>query len=197
MRAAILNALKTYANPPPLSGNIVTNPYDLTAAGWDSVANMNRTANSGLAPDGSMAATLLVPNTTSNANHVISDTAVGTTTAVPWLLRARFKAAGYNYGLLLVSNDNSYTKYVFAQVDIAGARIAEFTGVTYPATARARVLRLRDRWVLVEIALVPDANSSHRIDVHTRLVPPPGYAYSGDNVSGGLVWGVEFAPAPN
>lgn len=186
---------RTYADPPALAGNVVDNPYALANASFTGSSNVTRTASSYRAPDGSMNAALCVPTVTSGI-HQVGETSVGTTTAVDWLARGRFRAAGYNFVELIIGSTVGYAKFIGFVFDLGGGRICSSRNATYIGIPR--MLPLPDRWYFCEVRLfTPDVNTTHRVDMSILSTQTPGVNYVGDTVSGIYGWGMEFAPVPN
>jgi hypothetical protein len=185
---------ETQRDPLPLAGNVITGSSDISNVAWGNYGPnfLTVTTNNMLAPDGSMNADLGVP-TANNDLHDLSQTNL-TTTGGTWILRGRFRMAGYSSVLIQIANDAVYTKYTGAYFDLAGGRVlTTATGVTY--VSRPRLRRLANHWMLCEIAVDNvDANSTHRAEVYW-VRGGTDVSYAGDTVSGIHAWGIEFAPA--
>lgn len=185
---------QVYADPPPMTGNLITNPYAIENASWGTVLNIStRTANATKAPDGSMAADFVGPNTV-NGFHIVSQTGM-TVSNANYVARCRVKPFGYHIFELVIGSDNSYTNFFGGMFDVGRGQHVGNRATGY-AGGFSRCRRLNDGWILCEIR-VPSlvANSTHRLDL-TLYREPIAAAWTPISANGLYMWGAELAPAP-
>lgn len=183
---------RVYADLPPLAGNTITDPQDLTQASWTK-GNGSVSTNAIMAPNGAMTADLFIANT-NNTIHGVSDVSL-TTTGGDWIARMRVKSGGYFIPELIISNNNSFTKFYAGLFDTNRKVFVRDRGATY--TGRSRCLPLTDGWLLCEsVVYGVDTNSTHRIDINIYK-DTENTTFAGDNAGGVFIWNAEFAPVPN
>lgn len=184
-----------FSNPQPLTGNVVTNGSALDNASWDTLTvEMTRTGNVVRAPDGSMTADILIPTATNSSNHNVG-LANLTSTGGDWIMRGRFKAAGYGVMEMIIGSTTGFAKFLAYAFDLQRGQICTIRNTTYTGPATMR--RLADGWYFCEMRVIgADANSTHRVDLHVCRTPATTATYSGDTFAGIHAWGIEFSAVP-
>lgn len=184
---------------PRLSGNLVTNPNDLSNASWTQVTQCTITGNTTktLAPDGTHTASLMVPTAVSGASHFTGQSAI-TTSAVRYACRGRFKDGGYGFVRFGIIKDNVYSAYNVAHINIQTAQITNIENPSNGWPGTWTVERIGNGWILgmFEMNAVADTGAQHHVEVYVHDRPVSGTAYTGNTVDGMFAWGLELAPVP-
>lgn len=187
---------KIGANPIPLTGNLITNPYALENASWNLGAHVTVTANLGMAPDGTMAADLCVPDAVSTSAHNVRQGGMTTAGAIPYLFRGRLKPAGYRSVEMLIGSSTGYANFLGFTFDFASGVVGVKRNSTYDGYAR--MTPLNNGWYLCDTYLFNTvSNNTHTCELHISNSADPIANYAGDAAAGIYGWGIEFAPIPN
>jgi hypothetical protein len=197
MLIGAMHNLGLFPNRPQMAGGVVTNPYALDNASWNSVTQLTRNANVTNAPDGTATADSLIPTAVSSNHAVLQSTL--TVTAAGWTARGRFKYAGYRYAAFAIPSSPSYATNIILQVDLLTGRMVSFSaaGSYTLANCRPLVKKMANGWVLAQATIdTAVANSTHRYDIYVDATPGVGGTYTVDGVSGVYAWGCELAPTP-
>ena len=143
------------------------------------------TANSAVSPDGTSTADLYVPDVTSSVLHRVRQSA--TTTAVAHTISVFAKGGGYSkLGIREGSVTGAYATF---NLSGAGSVIEQGSGGT------ATVVAVGNGWYRATVSFT--ASVSARIDCYAlpdsySSGDPVGYLFSGDGVSGVLLWGAQI-----
>lgn len=182
------------ADLPRMSGNLLTQPDALENAAWDTVTSVIITANAAQAPDGSITADLIAPNSTSTNDHTLADTGL-TTSAISYTARVRMKAFGYDYGCIRIGSTAGYASFTSVTFNLSTGNCVGVRGATY-APISCRVIPLVNYWYLCEVQLLTAANSTHRFDIRPTNSASDTSVYAGYGAftNGIYAWGAEFAP---
>ncbi len=157
--------------------NRVGKPNDLSAFPWY-LTNIGATKDSGVAPDGSTTATLLVPNATSGLHRVLQ--VLNSGAGVSAKLTVYLKNAGQRYA------------YVNAEAFMGAAITVDLTNGAYVSSGDGpfSVTDVGGGWFKVTAqGVVLNAPVQIHIQANTSLVATD-HSFVGDGVSGFYAWGV-------
>ena len=160
--------------------NYILRSTELESAAWTK-ANVAVTPNDRLAPDGSLTADLVVPDTVNINYKTVMQRPVGAPNEVILSLCAR--PAGYNYLAITITNS------------VGRCVINLLTGaINYYGVANLSLiafLPLADGWVYAAVAIVNIGSATAYIGPRQTLADPAG-SWVGDGVSGTHLWHVDI-----
>lgn len=164
--------------------NLFTYSNDFTGPGLHSTEELTITPGYGVAPNGAVASTLLVPTTTSGIHRQRRE--ASGTGAHSFSIFAR--AAGYRY-LTLVVSSNPAQNACFDLV--AGAVASAPTSSTdVSVTPSARIQNVGNGWYRCTYIQAPGAILG--MHIHNTPSASNSYTYAGDGISGIEVFGVQW-----
>ena len=144
------------------------------------------TANAGLAPDGSLAASKLVEDTSATATHAMQGQIL-TLQAVLHTCTVYLKAAERSWALLRVGASSAN---FFAYFNLANGVI----GNAGAGTTFASIISVGDGWYRCQVTGTPAAASDYALSLFPAA-GNGGVTYSGDGTSGIYIWGADIRPA--
>lgn len=169
--------------------NLATYSEDFSNAIW-AAGNATVTANAGAAPNGTTTADLIKPDATLNAHYVNYSNSFGAGT---FTFSIYVQAAGYPGFGIRVYDGAAYQ--MFTTFDLA-------TGTVYASTAgSAAIESVGSGWYRVSVTGTTTGNMGAAVGWDIESLPAATTvqtAFTGDTVSGTLVWGaqIEVASAP-
>ena len=158
--------------------NLLAYSQDFSNAAWTKT-NSSITSDSVIAPDGTLTADILIPNT-SSAVHIIEPTqiiSVGTTYTISFYAKAK----GYSY--LLINNSGS-------SLYAANFNLASGTVIVGSSAISASMTLVGNGWYRCQLSLTAGfTNLRLYVNTSTNLY---GDTYTGDGYSGIYIWGAQI-----
>jgi len=175
----LVNGVYTAGTPAllvePAATNIISAGEDLST--W-SIARASITANAAAGPDGNTTADKIIPDT-SASNHPVSKSTVGAslTNSQPGVVSEFFKAAGYNYGVLRLS-DNAGVSYTVV-ADLTNGTITSTNSSGSPSGTFSGVHDYGGGWYRVYCGFTITDGSTCTVGVSASNTGTPGSYLNG------------------
>lgn len=164
-------------------GTLTLRSRELDNAAWTKTALLTVTANTEIAPDGTMTGEALIPTVT-NTSHLISQAVTVTSTAQDLNIRGCFKAGGYNFVLLAMTEATGATQSFQTFNLLTGAvGTTTATGGNW-SNLRAAIVSLGNGWYYCSL-IVRKTNAA-------TSITGAAYAESTDSGSGFAGNGTSF-----
>jgi hypothetical protein len=171
--------------------NLVTYSEQFDNAAWGKVRS-SVTANTIVAPDGTLTGDKHIPDTQNSSNHNIQRNNI-TVTNTQHTVTAYAKQAEYEFLSIGVVDSSLYTKQTRQVFNISTGLVGtkqESGGYTVASASITSVGNGWYRCVLVTSAL--DANSTTRVEIQGRPDNAAAGAFTGDGTSGIFIWGAQL-----
>lgn len=168
----------------PQSRNLLTFTQEFDNAAWVK-SSATVAANSVAAPDGTMTADTLTPNTTGGVGHWAFQNV--TTAATPYTASVYFKAAGYNFGFIRLRNSASTDLYAWFNLSTGSTGTAQAGLTTTIQDAGGGWYRCTATIASPLVGSNPMLFGASNVD--------NVFAFAGDGTSGIYVWGAQLEQA--
>jgi hypothetical protein len=172
--------------------NLLLRSQEFDNAAWIK-NNITVTANSTTAPDGTSTAETLVPNTVSNANHLLS--------------QLFFAGANLAYTVSVYVKPAGYTKFAVRESQVTGAyatfnltstgAVIESSGAGGVSVSNVSIASVGDGWYRASVAFTSTSSTTLSAgffalnDTYTSGNPYSASAATGDGTSGVFLWGAQ------
>jgi hypothetical protein len=173
----------------PLGGrrNLLTRTEEFGDAAWTK-PNVALTENAAVAPNGTMTAESMIPNTTGSVVHGINERPADLATVIPagaYTVSVYVKSNGYNW-FRLRSFDGTSDKDVW--FNLSTGQVG-----TTPAGATPSITSLGSGWYRCSIQLTASTNITLRYSSQFFASPADNTInFAGDGTSGILLWGAQI-----
>jgi hypothetical protein len=149
-------------------------------------------ANVAIAPNGTLTADKLIPNTTNNF-HSVGYQFILNPTFTTTTFSAYMKADGYNYGNLLIVSGSGFSNFLEVIFNLQNGTI-ENTGRSVGGyVGTSSIESVGNGWYRCSVTVTNTIlNTTHSVFITTQPTNNPNVSYAGDGTSGILVWGAQF-----
>ena len=168
--------------------NLLTNSESFEAAIWTKVG-LTIPTNLILAPDGTLTADKLVPNTVST-QHVVEQQPAAQPPAGDVVVSAYFKAGELTKAVIRTNDDVNLRQALF---NLSTGTVETGSG-TVPA-GQATIQNVGNGWyrcVLLSITRGATLKINLRLCPATTTATDPGASWAGNDVDGGFIWGAQL-----
>jgi hypothetical protein len=177
--------------------NLLTYSEQFDNAAW-TAQNSTAIANSAAAPDGTISAEKIVPNTDNTPKAVYNNTGLTlTASAYTWSIFA--KSAGYNFASLIAVSPNGGARYGIT-VNLTNGTVTQTASSGTPSSTSYAVTAYANGWYRISITMNASATASASYLVFsaastgtpTRDSTSLDVTFTGDGTSGVLFWGAQL-----
>ena len=164
------------------SGNLLTGSQTFET-GWNIFEIATRTADAGVAPDGTTTADLIIP-TTNNATHVVFRTVAGLDPATIHTASCYFKPSGYTWAAISESFSTGSDVHTFFNVQ-------DGTVGTVAAQHTASIVSVGNGWFRCAVTFTTGAATTSGTLGFRITTADNTLAFAGNGTSGMLYWGAQ------
>lgn len=194
----LVNGVYTAGTPAllvePAATNIIAPSEDFST--W-SIARASVTANAVAGPDGNTTADKIIPDTSASNHPVSKSTTGGTlTNSQPGVASCFFKAAGYSYAVLKLS-DNAGVAYTVV-ADLSGVSITSTNSANSPSGTFSGIEDYGGGWYRVYCGFTITSGSTCNLGVSASNTGTPGSylasypVITGNGTDGVYAWGAQL-----
>lgn len=164
--------------------NTLAHSQDFTNVAW-TPHNISVFENVAAAPDGTITADLLIPNTTDSVRHYIHQGPLGTDAPVVYSVYAKGDGSGYKLWL----GDNAVGARVYFTLSGSG------TVSTPPANTAGYITPLANGWYRCEVTITAASGIVAANDFWMGCSPGTDELAAGNGINGIYLWGVQIENA--
>jgi hypothetical protein len=171
------------------NSNLLSYSENFSDATWVK-SNSSVTSNSTTAPNGTLTADSIIPNT-ANAFHNVRILNL-TTQVSPYTYSIYAKASGYNFIGIQIASDSSFTNYFEGVFNLSNGTI-ENTGRAVGYTGLRSIESVGNGWYRCSISITNSISSSTAlVSAVPQITNDPTTSYIGNGTFGVFVWGAQL-----